>query len=77
MTDEEKVTHDFTLLTVTVLEGKSGRQRVVNAEHIQSYVHERVLAVEEIPAMELIGRRITSVSYVDGRLVLGLSTKTC
>lgn len=72
-----EVTKDFTLLSVSVIEVQEDstrrQQHIVVAEFADEYLSS--MRVESIPVMELIGRRITSLAFHEGRLVIGLSTK--
>jgi hypothetical protein len=67
-----EIMNDFTLLEVEIKSDGEGQQHFVMNHG--SFVPNRK-TIESIPWSEIIGRRITGVSGVNGRLILGLSTK--
>ena len=73
-TKKAEVTEDFTLIRVAFIEVDGG-QHVINAEYLKAYKTPRSLPIESIPMGELVGRRINSAGFEDGKLVLGLTTK--
>lgn len=77
---ELEETQDFTVITLAIVQLQDGRQYPVNAAHLSQYIwngelQPRGIPVERLPSFELIGRRITSLSWQDGHVVIGLSTK--